>query len=175
MPKRSGKYDIGRRFGRLVIVGIPESDKRKRICRCDCGHFVTVLKHNLGRTVSCGCRRSEAASDTGRRLIAENTAQSRDANARYDTNFNVIATETPPRNNHSGKKGVWYDEKHGVWLAYISVHRRRHHLGTFRSFADAALARDNAEQRYFSPLIQAWNAERGGADHASARRRAVGL
>ena len=41
--------------------------------------------------------------------------------------------------------------------------------------ADAALARDNAEQRYFSPLIQAWNAERGGADHASARRRAVGL
>ena len=53
----------GRRFGRLVVVGIGEavSGKVKWLCRCDCGNEKNISRSSLaaGYTKSCGCIRRE--------------------------------------------------------------------------------------------------------------------
>lgn len=51
---------IGKRFGKLTIIGFEGKDKyRRRVwkCRCDCGNYITVDtgRLNSGHTQSCGC------------------------------------------------------------------------------------------------------------------------
>ena len=69
MPGPEEKDISGRRFGRLVAVrreGYSRTWQNTWLCRCDCGHYVVVLKNNLmaGRVNSCGCLRSEIARIT---------------------------------------------------------------------------------------------------------------
>ena len=57
---------IGKRFGRLVVIGRVENDKYNKIrylCKCDCGEEKTILRNSLvsKRTVSCGCLQKERA------------------------------------------------------------------------------------------------------------------
>lgn len=54
----------GKRYGRLVVIGRSENDKRKKIhwmCQCDCGRVTNVVAYSLnaGLTKSCGCIASE--------------------------------------------------------------------------------------------------------------------
>lgn len=65
-------YDLlGRRFGRLTIIGRnPETSKSGHIqwdCACDCGAKITVLGTNLvkGNTKSCGCLALETRTKHG--------------------------------------------------------------------------------------------------------------
>ena len=58
------KNDLtGKRFGRLVVVGIDDRPSRKTyyICKCDCGNMKVIRSDALtaGRTTSCGCRKQE--------------------------------------------------------------------------------------------------------------------
>ena len=46
-------------------------------------------------------------------------------NLKYHTNFQVIESNVPPKNNRSGYKGVWWDAHRQMWVAYISVHGKR--------------------------------------------------
>lgn len=53
---------IGRKFGRLTVVGREKNDKNNRtrwICHCDCGTEKIIYGDSLraGRTKSCGCYR----------------------------------------------------------------------------------------------------------------------
>ncbi len=60
--KREGR--VGQGWGRLTVVyAVPNS--RKVGCQCECGNTVEVNTYNLigGRTLSCGCLRSEWARD----------------------------------------------------------------------------------------------------------------
>ena len=60
---------LGRRFGRLVVVGrasnLPGGHARWR-CICDCGHKTVSMGRHLrtGRAQSCGCRAKEIARAT---------------------------------------------------------------------------------------------------------------
>ena len=50
----------GRRFGRLVVIERAENNafgQTRWVCKCDCGHVVTVrgLTLTAGKTQSCGC------------------------------------------------------------------------------------------------------------------------
>jgi 5-methylcytosine-specific restriction endonuclease McrA len=61
---------VGRKFGRLTVVGLDVGAKPLRwICQCDCGEVKSVDGHGLkrGRVVSCGCVRREQAGEMGRR------------------------------------------------------------------------------------------------------------
>jgi hypothetical protein len=53
----------GKRFGRLKVLNIDTSNKKRVcwICQCDCGNKITVFAFNLkkGNTKSCGCFRKE--------------------------------------------------------------------------------------------------------------------
>ena len=45
-------------------------------------------------------------------------------NLKYHTNFQVIESNVPPKNNRSGYKGVWWDAHRQMWVAYISGSRQ---------------------------------------------------
>jgi len=54
---------VGRRYGRLVVVKLLDSDvrgQRRWLCRCDCGgqRIATTGSLNAGRTTNCGCKKS---------------------------------------------------------------------------------------------------------------------
>lgn len=59
---------LGKRFGRLLVVGGPHREDRKShykwLCQCDCGKTKLLVGHDLrrGHVVSCGCFSREAAS-----------------------------------------------------------------------------------------------------------------
>ena len=54
-----------------------------------------------------------------------------------------------PKNNTSGRKGVYFDKTSKVWTASIHVEGKNKHLGRFVDKADAVLARVKAEKEYW--------------------------
>lgn len=56
------KYAVGKKFGRLTIVGKAEKSLHFN-CKCDCGNERVVFMGNLsrGHTQSCGCLQKERA------------------------------------------------------------------------------------------------------------------
>lgn len=150
----------GQRFGKLFVVC---RDSRKDggnwfwICECDCGNRKSVRGTSLlrdGGTRSCGCDQREVAAKTGKNTILANSARQIETNVAFHTNFQVITSDKPPKNNTSGHKGVWWDKNRGMWQAYIQVHGKRKHLGRYGKLEDAVAARRRAEEEYFLPLIE---------------------
>ena len=65
-------------FGRLTVIQRVENNKYGRsqwLCQCNCGNQTVVLGASLqnGRTISCGCYRSEKVSNMKRKHGATNT------------------------------------------------------------------------------------------------------
>ena len=56
----------GQTFGRLVIIAPAESRKKHTfwLCECSCGTIKEISAHDLtsGRTISCGCQKSESTA-----------------------------------------------------------------------------------------------------------------
>lgn len=52
-------------------------------------------------------------------------------------------------NNKSGKSGVYYEEKHNNYRAYIGFEHRHHYLGSFKTFEEAVAAREAAEIEFY--------------------------
>lgn len=149
--------NVGERFGRLVVLSNSASRPKYVCCRCDCGNVVEVRASSLTKknpTSSCGCIQKEVASKIGSKTIDANMARRIETNMKYHTNFQVIENETPPKNNRSGHKGVWWDEPRQLWAAYLNVHRKRIFLGRFSKYEDAVKARQRGEEEYFLPLIE---------------------
>ena len=150
---------IGETFGRLKVVANDESRPYAVICECECGNQVSVLYSNLTKksspTRSCGCLQRETMRLIGSRTIRTNAAKLVEANAYYRTNFAVIERSTPPKDNKSGHKGVWYNPILRKYEAYISLHRKKIHLGCFKKLSDAVKARKAAEDELYTPLIEA--------------------
>lgn len=154
---------IGKRFGRLVVKEYDTERKYYVVCECDCGNVKSIRMYSLLKTnptKSCGCLCKEVVRDIGKRTIHDNSIERIAENMKYNTNFQVIENESPPKNNKSGYKGVCFDNRSGMYLAYITVHRKRIYLGRYRKICDAATARRYAEEQYFAPLIAAKKAEK---------------
>ena len=143
------------RFGKLTIIGF---DGRNAICKCDCGNTKSIRKTSLTQkkcpTRSCGCIQKQIAHNTGNKTIAENSKNQIERNIAYNTNFQVIMQENPPKNNTSGVKGVSWNKNKEAWEAYISIHGKRINLGRYAKFEDAVKARKFAEEEYYQPLIK---------------------
>lgn len=75
----------GQTFGRLTVVERhlenAKCGRAQWVCECTCGNRRVVHGANLrlGRTVSCGCRRLEAARENGRKTGAANVVHAADA------------------------------------------------------------------------------------------------
>lgn len=143
------EYDLkpGDNVGYCTIIS---NDGDKFRCRCICG-TERVIKHNIlksGRSLSCGCRRSDhqvqkqkEGRELGQKISRE--VQKHGLSVMY-AGFG----RKENKNSGTGITGVsaWRDK----YRAYITVDRKQIHIGTFKKLEDAAKARKNAEEHYFS-------------------------
>ena len=74
---------------------------------------------------------------------------------KYHTQISRIRSGTISKNNKTGHTGVWFNPKTNLYQAYITIHRKKIHLGCFRDYAEAVEAREQAEHEYYDPLIAA--------------------
>lgn len=145
---------IGQTIGRWTILD--EFRKGRFLyydCRCECGTERAVKANSIktGRSRSCGCLKKERAKN----VIAENSKERLATTAKYRTNFYSIEKETPYKNNKSGHKGVYWCKSQGIWKAVIYVQKKCIYLGGYHDIRDAIQAREDAEKKYFLPLIEA--------------------
>jgi len=162
---RASAIDLtGQRFGRWLVLG------RERLpkplaggtaygwrCRCDCGSERVIDRSSLvsGRSKSCGCDRSEKAAERA-------LPSGENVFGRYDgTAVSAIRPGLRPlKNNVSGVRGVYYETSSQRWVASIGLRREKIKLGRFVDKEDAILARKAAEEKYFAPILAAYEAER---------------
>lgn len=64
-------------------------------------------------------------------------------------------------NNTSGYKGVTLFKRNGKWKAQIGLGWRQIHLGHFTTPLEAAVAYDNAVEKYFEPGFRVYNFPEG--------------
>ncbi len=144
-------------FGRLTVIG--EGTRPKYVlCKCECGREIEVRATSLTKkfqpTRSCGCIQREAAHKVGSSNVVSNSAERIATNMKYHTNFQVIETAKPPKNNNSGCKGVCWDVEKQMWYTYLNVHGKRIFLGRYKKLDEAIRVRKAAEEKYFTPLIE---------------------
>ncbi len=85
--------------------------------------------------------------------INRNKLDNRKCNLRI-TNQRVNAINSKlPSNNTSGHKGVRLN-KHGSWVASITVNKKHIYIGSFRTKEEAVKARELAEEKYYKPLLE---------------------
>lgn len=155
----AGAMDLtGRRFGKLIVLHQDCERHGYWICQCDCGQKTSILGKSLTKqkkaTQSCGCIQRELAAINGAQNIAENSAKQISLNKALNTNSQVIKTKTPPKNNKSGIKGIWWNDSRKKWEAYIHIHGKNKYLGRYVNKEDAIAARRAAEEVYFEPLLK---------------------
>lgn len=81
--------------------------------------------------------------------IDRNPLNNRRSNFRSATASENMCNRSLFKNNKSGVTGVWWNNKHEKWAAYIKKHNVQYHLGLFTNKDDAVRARLNAEVKYF--------------------------
>lgn len=153
---------IGQRFNKLEVLKLLDKEKGSKylpaLCRCDCGNekIFNLYLVVSGKTKSCGCGggrgygRGKGCKDKTKRNMPV-------CYALYHTNINYISNQNPPKNNKSGHKGVYWDNKKNKWCAQITTQKKKIHLGRFDNIDDAINAREKAEKHYHIPLIEAIN------------------
>lgn len=149
--------NIGKKFGRLTVIQDYRTNDGKHWCKCkcDCGNIVSVRYDSLnrGHTLSCGCLRSEHATERSKRVSHGMIARNRRLAEMTGTNINMITSKKKRKNNTSGHVGV-YKNDNGKWVAVLMVQGHRHYLGSYKNYNDAVIAREKAEKVYFEPLIK---------------------
>lgn len=159
----------GRRFGRLTVqteatphIYPSGQSQRQWECLCDCGNTATVAQFALiqGITQSCGCLRKERSRETASGKNSKNPLQRTNG-----TTIPLIRPGRKPyRNSKSGVIGVYYDKSVNKWCAQIELKGQNRILGKFARKEDAIAARKRAEEEYFAPIVEAFDAERQKED-----------
>ena len=141
---------IGRRFGNLTVVAF-EGKKDHRYmwrCRCDCGNEVVVREICLknGHTTSCGCK----------------VDPSRYCHFVDGTFVEAIQARTMLKNNTSGVRGVYLNQRTQRWVARIGFRGKTYYLGSFENLEDAKKARKSGEEMTFDTFLRRYREEESG-------------
>lgn len=141
----------GLKFGRLNVIG-KSGERTKRgfeiyKCKCDCGNVLEVPSECLrsGNVVSCGCKQKENL-ENARKIFQENEM--------VENTSLCMLTAKKRSDNKSGRKGVYWEERTQSWRAEIGIQGRKIKLGRFRDFEKAVIAREEAEEKYFRPMLE---------------------
>lgn len=144
-PQASFNDIAGKRFGMLTAIRY-DRQKRRWLCRCDCGGECYLNCAELKTRRDCGCSAAQAA--------AERIKAGANGN-RLGTNINTITNIMSGKlrkTNTSGITGV--SIKGNCYRARIVVRGREINLGKFTTLEAAVRARKEAENKYFAPLIE---------------------
>lgn len=154
MPKKLSL--TGQRFGRLTVLG--EVARRscghiKWLCECDCGGVSEVSGSSLLQNIakSCGCLRVEKS--------VLNLVEYHKKDIFKGTAMHHIDNPKSRSNTISGKIGVTWYRRESKWVARLMIRGKSIFLGYYDNFSDAIKARKNAEEEYFQPIIDQYNAE----------------
>lgn len=140
---------IGKRFGRLVVISKSDKTINRQStwnCLCDCGNAKNDILRGLltsGQTRSCGCLHQESFENLEKRkeLQVEGTMLTH-------------LSDKPLKNNKTGVRGVYFNNRRQKYVATIEFKGKRHHLGYFDKLYEAAAAREEAEKTYFDPILK---------------------
>lgn len=120
-------------------------------CECLlCGKKFTAKIRNIreGSVKSCGCLTKRNLTTMG---IKEKLGQIE------GTNVSRITSNSTPKNNKCGHRGVSLHQQRGrkdVYIAYIYFQGVRYHLGSYRDVNDAIKARQEAEKRLYTDFYE---------------------
>lgn len=141
----------GKRFGKLTILS--KTDERSSNCsvlwkcKCDCGNlkFIATSSLKSGNIRSCGC-------------IAKENMKKQQVYSINDcyigTRLRNIQSNAISKNNTSGINGVAWDKSRNKWISSIKIKRKQIFLGRYKDINDAIKARQEAEEKYFKPIIE---------------------
>lgn len=149
----SGEYGIGYDYkGREFYFDLEDYDKIKSYCWCiDAQGYVgtniwrnnknyRMLMHRLimdfPKNMDVDHRHGEASRNDNRKSNIRVT--------KHSDNLKNVGVRS---NNTSGITGVSFDK--GKWVANITLNGVAKYLGRFSNFDDAAMARKEAEEKYF--------------------------
>lgn len=143
------KLDLtGQKFGKLTALAPAENIKNRTtwLCRCECGKETVVKTYRLrnGRAVSCGCAERGVSG----------------LNYVDGTCVEMIRARTVRKNNTSGMPGVDWLARKGSWRATICFKGKRHYLGSYKRFEDAAQARKQAEAEIYDTFLREFDEAR---------------
>ncbi|MBD5154128.1 MAG: hypothetical protein HDT15_03365 [Oscillibacter sp.] len=143
------KLDLtGQKFGKLTVLAPAENIKNRTawLCRCECGKETVVKTYRLrnGRAVSCGCAERGVSG----------------LNYVDGTCVEMIRARTVRKNNTSGMPGVDWLARKGSWRATICFKGKRHYLGSYKRFEDAAQARKQAEEEIYDTFLREFDEAR---------------
>lgn len=117
-------------------------------CRCDCGNEVVVREICLknGHTTSCGCK----------------VDPSRYCHFVDGTFVEAIQARTMLKNNTSGVRGVYLNQRTQRWVARIGFRGKTYYLGSFENLEDAKKARKSGEEMTFDAFLRRYREEESG-------------
>lgn len=157
---KTKKIDLtGQKFGRLTVI--KESDRIKNrvvwLCRCDCGNEKNVVAEHLtsGKVKSCGCLLKECGAEVSRKYLKSVWSE----NSKFRTNIAYIKSNTLPKNNKTGIKGVFYDKVRDKYIASIGFKCKQYYLGIFNDIEDAINTRKEAEKNLHGKFLE-WYMDR---------------
>ena len=147
----SGEYGIGYvSTGEQFLFDLDDYDKIKDFCwHIDKhGYVVTNRTNNyhhikLHRLIMDASRNMHVDHRRGNKL------DNRKSELRICTASENNRNKGTNKNNISGYKGVYWDNKHQEWRAQITVNYKTIALGRFTDKNDAIVARLKAEEKYF--------------------------
>lgn len=148
----------GQRFGQLTVLRPAQSvgGKTAWVCRCDCGRETTVKTAHLrgGHVKTCGSPECGGGMDINRRLTYVD-----------GTCVEMLRAKTVRSNNTSGVTGVDWLARKQRWRASICFKGKRHYLGSYVRFEDAANARKRGEEALHDRFLRefAQSSEESGA------------
>lgn len=149
---------IGRRFGRLTVIGYQGKScgMHQWKCRCDCGRETVVGQSRLqsGKTKSCGCLQSEIYREN-LKLIDGTSVTILEAGK----NHRLIASNT------SGHTGVYMDARRNKWIAQITFKGKTYYLGSYDDKLEAVKARERGEEMH-ADFLEWYYADRADAGRA---------
>lgn len=151
------KNIAGQRFDHLVVLRRSDryvmisNQKRKYMweCRCDCGEVVYRLseKMRLGKNCACKTCLGKAAA----------SAMYESAGFVEGTQLSKITSAKANANSSSGVRGVRYNRRSGKWRATLRFQRKDYYLGEYTNIEEAIKARQQAEERYYAPILEKYN------------------
>lgn len=143
-------------FFNLTVVGY--LDNSEWLCKCICGNYIITSTHNLkhGKIHSCGCIWHKALINKyeGKILHDFTVVKYIGSSQWHCINKNkqhvILQTEELKSiikaNTSQKPKGVFYNNKHNIYHAYICIHSHIFNLGYHKHENDAINARKEAEK-----------------------------
>lgn len=143
----------GRKFGHLTVIeetGEKQRNVKMWLCRCDCGKMIKVRTDSLtsGRTISCGCSKSQP--DKIKLMVAGLKIT--------DHTSTVFFKNTISKNNTTGINGV-SRLKNGKYRAFIGYKNKTYSLIEDYNIEIAHQVRIEAEEAVKNGEFEKWIGE----------------